>query len=414
MFETFHRLGLALGFGLLVGLQRQRTDARLAGFRTFPLVALFGALCGLLATSYGSWIVAAGLAAVALVMVGGNLPLLRVDSAVESPGVTTEIAMLVMFALGAYAMIGSTAVAIVTCGAVVVLLHLKPQLHSLAQKIGDQDFRAVMQFTLISLVILPVLPNREFGPFLVLNPFKIWLMVVLIVGVSLGGYVAYKFIGLRRGAWLNGVLGGLVSSTATTVSVARSSRHSAGRPEIGAFVIVLASGVVFLRVGILIGATAPAFFREAVGPLLFLFATLALVGGAILRGPTDGAPAMPIADNPTELKSALLFGVLYAVVLLATAAANARFGAQGLYVAAAISGLSDMDAITLSVAHLVNSTEVTPAVGWRLITVAALANLAFKAGLVGVLGQRSMFLRVGVGFAFTGAVALALLRWGPR
>jgi uncharacterized membrane protein (DUF4010 family) len=408
--ETFNRLAIVLGLGLLVGLQRQRTDARLAGFRTIPLVTLFGALCGLLGQTFGGWIVAAGLAAQALIILGGDLPLLRAGE--ERPGVTSEVTMLVMFSLGAYAMIGPIAVAIVSCGAVAVLLHLKPQMHSLAQKIGDRDFTAMMQFALISLVILPVLPHRVYGPFDVLNPFKIWLMVVLIVGISLGGYVAYKVLGARAGLWASGVLGGLISSTATTVSVSRRSKESPGKPEVAAFIVLMASAIVFLRVGLLIAATAPQFLRGAAMPLAVLFGVLALLGWLNLRGPANGAPAMMEQSNPTELKSALLFGLLYAVVLLAVAAANQHFGRQGLYAAAAVSGLTDMDAITLSVAHLVSSGGIEAGTGWRVLLCAALANLAFKTAIVASLGERALLRRVGTGFAIAGAVSAALMYWG--
>ncbi|MEO5957978.1 MAG: MgtC/SapB family protein [Opitutaceae bacterium] len=412
MLDIFSRLGIALGLGLLVGLQRQRTDARLAGFRTFPLVTLFGALCGLLAAEHGGWVVAGGMGALALVIVGGNLPLLQAGG--ERPGVTTEVTMLVMFALGVYLMAGSKAVAIATCGAVVVLLHLKRQMHSLAQKIGDRDFAAIVQFALISLVILPVLPNRVFGPFDVLNPFKIWLMVVLIVGLSLGGYVAYKLIGERAGAWANGVLGGLISSTATTVSLARRSKAAPGNPEIAAFVILIASAIVFVRVAILIGATTPQFLRAAAVPLGAMFAVLALLGWTNLRNRGDGPSAMAEPGNPTELKPALLFGALYAVVLLAVAAGNQYFGQQGLFVAAAISGLTDMDAITLSVSQLVNRHEIAAGTGWRVILVAAMANLAFKAATVAVLGERRLFSRVAVGFGVAAATGGALLFFGQH
>lgn len=412
MMEIFSRLGIALGLGLLVGLQRQRTDARLAGFRTFPLVTLLGALCALLAENFGGWTVAGGLAALALIIVGGNLPLRR--EGVENPGVTTEVTMLLMFVLGAYAMVGSLTVAIATCGAVAVLLHLKPQMHSFAAKIGDGDFTAVMQFALISLVILPVLPNRAYGPFAVLNPFKIWLMVVLIVAISLLGYVAYKLIGARAGAWAGGVLGGLISSTATTASVARRSRLSPGKPKVAAFVILIASAISLLRVGILIGVTAPQFLRAASMPLLAMLAVLAAVGGwSLHRGGDDLSSPPEEQNNPTELKSALVFGLLYALVLLGVAAANEHFGRNGLYVAAVISGLTDMDAITLSVAQLVNSAEVAPGTGWRLILVAAMANLAFKTAAVAALGERRLLGRVAVGFGSAAATGATLLFYGP-
>lgn len=411
MIDLFSRLGIVLGLGLLVGLQRQRTDARLAGFRTFPLVALLGALCALLAEKFGEWTMAGGFVALALIVVSGNLSQPRPGE--ERAGVTTEVTMLLMFVLGAYAMAGSLAVAIAICGAAAVLLHLKPQMHSLAQKIPDRDFTAMMQFALISLVILPVLPNQVYGPFAVLNPFKIWLMVVLIVGLSLGGYVVYQLIGVRAGAWASGILGGLISSTATTVSVARRSRQAPESPKIAAFIILMASAVSLLRVGILIGMTAPHILRAAGTPLAAMAGVLALVGGWNVYRSDEDRPSAPEQNNPAELKPALLFGLLYGAVLLGVAAANAHFGRSGLYVVAAISGLTDMDAITLSVTQLVNSAEVTLATGWRLILVAAMASLAFKTATVVGMGDRRLVRRVGVGFAAAAAVGATWLFLGP-
>lgn len=412
MLETFSRLAIVLGLGLLVGLQRQRTDSRLAGFRTFPLVALLGALSAMMAEKFGGLIVGLGMAALALIIVGGNLPLMRAGD--ERPGLTTEVTMLVMFALGAYVMVGSTAVAIASCGAVAVLLHLKPQMHSLAQKIGDRDFTAIMQFALISLVILPVLPDRAYGPFQVLNPFRIWLMVVLIVGISLGGYLAYKAVGVRGGTWLNGILGGLISSTATTVSVARRSKEAPGRPEVAACVVLIASAIVFFRIGLLLGATAPTFLGAAFAPLCAMFLVLTLLAWSSLQRGGDAGSPVAEQSNPTELRPALLFGLLYAVVLLLVAAAHEHFGRQGLYLAAAFSGLTDMDAITLSVANLVNSGEIAPSTGWRVILVGAMANLAVKAALVAALGEPRLLGRIATGFGAALATGAALLWLGPQ
>lgn len=407
MLETFGRLAIALGLGLLVGLQRQRTDARLAGFRTFPLVALFGAMCGLLAQQFGGWILFGGMLALALVLIGANLPLLRVGE--DSPGMTTEAALLVMFAVGGYLIFGSTALAIVVCGAVAVLLHLKPQMHALAAKIGDRDFTAIMQFALISLVILPVLPDQAYDPFQVLNPFRIWLMVVLIVGISLGGYVAYKVAGDRAGAWVTGVLGGLISSTATTVSLSRRSKESPASANRMAFVILIASAVVFLRVAILVGATAPRFLRELTLPLVALFLVLSISGWIGFARHEDEVAWVPEQTNPSELKPALLFGALYAAVLFTVAATNARFGEGGLYVTAVVSGLTDMDAITLSVAQLVTASEVEPRVAWRLVVVAAMANLVFKMVVIAALGGRKLLALVARGFGLSFAAGAALL-----
>ena len=407
MVDTFSRLGIAVGLGLLIGLQRERTDARLAGFRTFPLVTLLGALCGLLAQAFGGWILAGGVGALAIVILGGNFPLLH--SADERPGVTSEVTMLVMFGLGAYVMVGSLAVALASCGVVAVLLHLKPQLHSLAARIGDRDFRAVMQFALITLVILPVLPDRLYGPFDVLNPFRIWLMVVLIVAISLGGYVIYKRIGVRAGAWASGLLGGLISSTATTVSLARRSGASPGPAKTSAFVILIASAIVFPRIAFLLGATSASLLRAAWIPLAAMFAVLALVGSLNLPRNGGGSDFVPEQSNPTELRAALMFGCLYAAVLVAAAAGKEYFGGGGLFVVAMVSGLTDMDAITLSVSQLVNRHEITPGVGWRLILTAAMANLVFKTLVVSWLGGRELLVRVGTGFAIAAVIGIALV-----
>ena len=410
--ELFGRLGVALGLGLLVGLQRQRTNSRLAGFRTFPLISALGALCGLLALQWGGWTIAGGFVALALVIVGSRLPLRHDEE--DSPGLTTEIAMLVIFAVAAYGMIGSIGISIAIGGTTAVLLHLKPQLHRFASQIGDRDFTAIMQFVLISLVILPILPHRTFGPFQVLNPFKIWLMVVLIVGISLGGYLAYKMLGPRAGVWASGILGGLISSTATAVSLARTSHHNLQGTAAAAFVILVASAVVFLRVTLLVGATAPGFARFVAIPFILMFVVLSLIGWFQLRSLPTSTPPMPAQENPSELKPAILFGLLYAGVLLAVAAAKEFLGDKGLFAVAILSGLTDMDAITLSVTQLTISSQVSELTGLRLILVASVSNLVFKAGTVALLGTRGLFVKVALGFGCAAAAAVGLLLLWPE
>jgi uncharacterized membrane protein (DUF4010 family) len=220
--ELLQSLGIALGLGLLVGLQREWEQNRLAGLRTFALVSLFGALSAMLAQSHGGWVLAAGLAACAAITVPGYLASLRGKEA--DPGLTTEVAILVMFTVGAVAMQGNRLVAVVIAGSVMVLLQGKKPLHQMVHKIGENDLREIARLVLIGLVILPLLPNRPFGYAGVLNPFSIWLMVVLIVGISLVAYLVSKFLSPSRGAAVAGLLGGLISSTATTASVARRSR----------------------------------------------------------------------------------------------------------------------------------------------------------------------------------------------
>ncbi len=219
-FTIFRDLAISLALGLLIGLQRERTETHLAGIRTFALIALLGTIGALLGLEFGGWVVAAGLLSVALIFFAAGLTNSQTKQAAH--GLTTEVAALLTFGVGAYLVVGQAAMAVVVGGMVALLLYWKEPLHKFAQQIGEADIKAIMQFVLISLVILPVLPNKTYGPYNILNPFEIWLIVVLIVGIGLAGYVAYKIFGQRGGTLLLGILGGIISSTATTVSYARA------------------------------------------------------------------------------------------------------------------------------------------------------------------------------------------------
>jgi uncharacterized membrane protein (DUF4010 family) len=394
--DIYIRLAVALGLGLLVGLQRERVDSVIAGIRTFALISLFGAVCAQLAKTYGGWILVVGFLATALLITAGNL--VRIQTREAEPGQTTEFAALVVFGLGAWVVTGSMAVPVVLAGAVVVLLHFREPIHELVGKIGEKDLRATMQFVLIALVILPVLPDRDMGPYGVLNPYQIWWMVVLIVGLSLAGYVAYKLFGAGAGTVLAGILGGLISSTATTASYARRSRDNAELARLAALVIMLASTVVYGRVLVEIAAVARGRLLELGPPLAAMLGVCALVSGAAWLLGRDGDDELPEPGNPAELKAALIFGALYAAVLLAVAFARDRFGTAGLYIVAAISGLTDVDAITLSTSRLVQSSRLDPDTGWRAILLASMSNLGFKAGIVGALGSRALLGRIALLF----------------
>lgn len=411
-YEVFQQLGLSLLLGLLVGLQRERTEASVAGIRTFPLITLLGTVSGLLGVRFGEWIVAAGLVALAAQFVIGNLA--RIKAGDLDPGLTTEMAALLMYGVGAYLVIGSLAVAVVCGGAVAVLLQWKKPLHEFAANLGETDVKAIMQFVLITLVVLPVLPNQTYGPFAVLNPFKLWLMVVLIVGLSLVGYVLYKVLGDKAGTVFGGLLGGLISSTVTTVSFARRSRQMLGTAELSAAVIMIASATVYARLLVLVGTVAPANFHVLGPPLAVMLGVcgvLAVIAYWLARSqPVQRAQH----ENPAELKTALVFAALYAVVLVAVAAAQSYFGARGLYAVAVLSGLPDMDAITISTAQMVEGQRIVAGTGWRLILTASLANLAFKTGIVAVLGGGALLRRVAVWFGLAAVGGLLILGLWPR
>lgn len=406
------KLLVALGLGFLVGLQREWVKNRIAGIRTFPLITVMGVVCGMLAERHGGWILAAALVALAAFALLGKA--LGVTSEAAGPGMTTEVASLVMFLCGALLAADFVSEAVVTAGCLAVLLHWKEPLHSFAQGMGREDLRAVIQLALVGLVILPALPDRDFGPYKVINPRDIWLMVVLIVGISLAAYAAGRVFSARRGLLIAGLLGGLISSTATTVSFARRSRVAPATARQTAVVVLIASTVVFLRVLIELALVAPTVLAVVAPPLGVMMSGMAALAWFAFRraGALDESPITPEAP-PSELKGAIGFGLLYLLVLLGVAAAKEHFGQGGLYVVAALSGLTDMDAITLSSAQLVNAGQLSPWTCWRVVMVGALANLAFKFGLVALLGDARMRKWVGITFGLAAAIGSALVAWWP-
>jgi uncharacterized membrane protein (DUF4010 family) len=409
--SPFTQLAIAFGLGLLVGLQREHVASRLAGIRTIPLITVFGALSAMLSQSFGGWVLVAALLSLAALIILGNVLELKAGSA--DPGLTTELALLLMFSVGAYLVAGRMGVAVAIAGGVAVLLQAKVQLHGVAAKLGDNDLKALMQFVLLTLVILPVLPDRTYGPYSVLNPPQIWLMICLIVGISLIGYIAYKFLGKRAGIALGGILGGLISSTATTVSYARKSVNGPEAVRISTIVVQIASAIVFARVLLVIRVISPTLFAAAERPLLIMMVLMAVLALVVWFWGRRQQDQMPSQENPSELKSALLFGLVFAMVLLATAGAKARFGQGGLYIVAVLSGLTDMDAITVSTAQLVNSHRLVPETGWRLVLVAALANLVFKGAAVMFLGHRQLLARIGSLYG-VGLIVGILLLWTSK
>lgn len=398
MSDAFEAIVIALGLGLLVGLQRERAGSGLAGIRTFPLVTVLGAVAGLLAEGMGAagvWVVPAGLLGVVAITAVGNFIAAGGEEGRDA-GITTEVALVLMYVLGVYATVGPRAVTLAVGVLVAVVLHAKGRLHAWASRLGDRDMRAVLLFGAITFVVLPVLPDRTFGPFDVLNPRQIWLMVVLVVGISLGGYVAYKLVGPRAGTVLAGLLGGLVSSTATTVSYSRRARGNPAYEGPAQLVIMLASGVVYVRVLAEISVVAPGFVGVAAGPMGVMLAVSLGLAFAVWVSSRNGGGELPERENPTELRVALYFAGLYAAVLLAVAAGKHYLGDRGLYVVAGLSGLTDMDAITLSTSRMVVEGAVAESAAWRAIVVAAISNLVFKAGVVGAVGGPRLFRKVAV------------------
>src|SRR5574340_199263 len=243
--EALPQFLTSLAIGLLIGLERERNPSAKAGLRTFALVALFGTLSALLSTKLGTpWLLIAGLLAVAGMIVAAYISNPRDES---DPGTTTVIALALCYGLGAMIWYGLTKLAVMLAIGVTALLYFKPELRGLSQRLTRRDLAAVLQFSVLTFIVLPVLPNQDYGPYHAINPHQAWLMVVLVSGISLAGYAALHVVGTRYGAALLGFLGGLVSSTATTLIYAKHSKNNQAMLNLAASVIVIAGMGVLLR-----------------------------------------------------------------------------------------------------------------------------------------------------------------------
>ena len=408
MSESLDAFITSLAIGLLIGLERERRPDAKAGLRTFALTALLGTLSALLAQETGSgWILAVGL------LITGAMMMAAIALAPYNdgdPGTTSVIALMLAYGLGATVWFGHGQLAVMLAIGITVLLYFKPQLQGFTRRLEAKDLISILQFAVLSFVILPILPDQDYGPYQAFNPHQIWRMVVLIAGVSLAGYAALRIVGTRHGAAVIGFFGGLVSSTATTMVFARHSRADSAVTNTSASVILIANLMVLLRLSILGMVLAPSL----IGPLAFIMGSglgFGLVATLIgLRGINGGSePPMPEVSNPTELKTAFTFGGLYAIILFLAAWLQDLAGSKGLYLVSLASGLTDVDAITLSTLRLFSLDKLTAQAAVTAIVLAALANLVFKTGLVITIGGAPLARRVVPGLAaIGGGLALAL------
>lgn len=394
---TLYPFLTSLAIGLLIGLERERSPAARAGLRTFSLVALAGTLGALLSEKTGApWMLGAG-----LILMGGMMVATYFKATEsEDPGTTTVAAVVVCYTLGAMVWYDMEQLAVTLAILTTALLYFKPELRGVSRNLTRLDLVSILQFSVLSFVILPILPNQDYGPYHALNPYQIWWMVVLISGLSLAGYAALRIAGQRHGTLLTGLFGGIASSTATTLAFSRHGRNSPQLAGMAALVILLANWVVLIRLSILVALLAPGLLR----PMLTLFGGGALAGLIVLYlawrrlDKQSNAPTLEMG-NPTEIRAALSFGLLYAVVLFAAAWLSDWVGSQGVYAVALVSGLTDVDAITLSSLRLFNLGNLQIDQTANAILLAVLANIAFKSGLAAVIGGRALARHVLPGMA---------------
>ncbi|OMP31485.1 MgtC/SapB family protein [Mangrovimonas sp. DI 80] len=414
-YDQLTTLGIAFGLGLLVGVQRQKSDNKMAGVRTFTLLSVLGVMAGYLSQVYDNpYILPALGLSIAAMFVTANMIKYKSDESHDF-GQTTEVAALLMFSIGAYLVLGDQLVGVIVGTLMAILLYVKERLHHFIDRLSEKDLSAIMTLAGISLVILPILPDKTFGPYGVLNPRNIWLMITLIVGISVVGYFIYKFAGKRVGVIANGILGGLISSTATTVSYARKTKSTSDINKMAAFVIATASMVSLVRVLIEITVVVPKKLNFILLPILTEIIVLALLCAALfyLVNKDETDDEMPEPENPAQFKSALLFGLLYALILLAVAFTEEKFGNEALYLVSIVSGLTDVDAITLSISQLMKIDNISVHLGWKLILLAALSNLVFKGIMAMMLGTKQLAKWVGVVFGIALVVGLFIIWLWP-
>lgn len=424
-YEPFASLGLATLAGLLIGLERERSRPQdekrgfLGGIRTYPIVALIGAVTVLLVPSLGPWpLVVAGLALMLMMAVSYWR-----DSALGHAGITTEVSALLTLLLGAVSAavpLGAfpRRVFIVSAIAVVatMLLSLKVQLRQFSTRVSNEDVIATLKFLLVAVVLLPLLPDEPLGPWGVLNPFHIGVMVVLIAGLGFVGYVAIRLMGPGRGLLLTGAIGGLVSSTAVTLASANRARHEPSLAGLSALSTVLASTIMFPRLLVVLAAIDRPLMSSLTVPLAGMgLAGLLSVAVLYRRSTLQPGAAQPGAappvhlTNPFELSSAAKFGGLFVLVLLVARWAQETFGAGGAYVTGLLAGLTDVDAISLSMANMVKDGQAELGVARITIVLATCSNTVVKAGLALALGGWPMGRQVLISFGVVLAVGLGLL-----
>lgn len=384
----------ALAIGLLVGLERERNPTAKAGLRTCALVALAGALSAALAEAFAApFIIAVGLGAVAFMMIAAYYHHHEAFHE-RDPGTTTIAAVIGCYLLGAMVLSGFARLAVILGIVATALLHFKAELGGVARKLERRDLVSILQFAVVAFVVLPLLPDRSYGPYGALNPRDIWLMVVLISGVSLAGYIALRVVGRERGAMLLGLLGGLVSSTATTLAYSRYARGGSGFIGVAAAVIVTANLVLLFRLAVLAAIIA----QPILTLLLPVLATALAAGAAVfaLSRRRDEVPkelAMPPIGNPAELRPALGFGLLYALVLVLAAWLTDLWGSKGVYAVALASGFVDVDAIALTNLRLYGLAQLSAAQATTAMVVAVSANAAFKLGIARTVGGGALLRR---------------------
>lgn len=400
-------LFVALGIGALIGLEREQSESAgsFAGVRTFPLVALLGALIqqfapSLLAIALGMLFVLVAIAYAGKVVLEGDV------------GMTTAVATVLTFVYGAmttHSEEGLT-LAIVFGTVTTAVLSVKEPARAFARRLERGELRDALKFLIVALVVLPLLPNEELDVLFGLNPQFVWLMVVFVSGLDFLGYLLTRLLGPRRGIGLTGLLGGFVSSTATVMAMAEKARRNPEFASVCAFAAAVASITMFPRALVLVAVVNPSLALSLAVPLLGMTAVGALLAAVVMARMRRAEPPTVDLENPFRLGPALAFGAFFAVILLLVETLGSLFGDAGVYGTAIVSGLADVNAITLSLGRLALEGEVASPVAEAGVVLAVVVNSVVKVGIAWIAGTEAMG-RLVAGILATAAIVGLSLVW---
>ncbi|UNP88999.1 MgtC/SapB family protein [Aeromonas encheleia] len=404
---------VSLAIGLIIGLERgwqvrQLGDnQRIAGMRTYGLIGLLGGVCALLLPGLGPWLPLLGLLAV---VAGCGLSVWLAQRWQGEFGLTSSVAMVLTYLLGLMSVLQSPREAVACAVLAALLMGLKGKIQQGMLFLSKTEFHATLRFLLISLVLLPVLPDAEMGPLNAFNPFKIWLMVVVIAGISFSGHFAVRLLGTRAGLVLTSMLAGLASSTALTLQFARLNKAQPGLERLLATGILLAGATMWLRLLVLVLLIHNELALRLALPLLLLAATVYAFAFWFWRQREEMSdnPVQPETSNPLDLATAIKFGLLLALIGFMATLLQSRVGDSGVYLLALVSGITDVDAITLSLSQLAHK-DLALEVAARGILLAGLVNSLVKGLLALVIGGRRLGMRVMLPYLVSALLILPLL-----
>lgn len=410
--QILENLLAALAVGLLIGIERgwsERDEGeglRVAGLRTFSLIGILGGLWAVMSEEIGSWMLFAAFFVVSILIIVGHI----LESKKSGDlGTTTAFSMMLTFSLAAWAALGYYIPALITTVVVVALLSMKPVLHRWLRNIETEEVYAGIKLLIISVIFLPLLPNEGYGPWSALNPYWIWWMVVLICGISFVGYFAIKHIGNRLGTLVTSITGGLASSTAVTLSLSQFARkHKSKSLFMGG--VMVASSIMFVRVLLEVAVVNRQLLQIVWIPIVVMFFSVLIAGYWLwLRAEKNYVETDLNIDNPFKLGMALKFGLFLVFILVLAEGMKSWLGDQGIYLLSLISGLMDVDAITVSLSRMAME-DLSSNVATLGIVIAAATNtvvkgfiFAFFAGFresIGFIGLLFLSVLPGVAAAF--------------